>query len=543
MRKEKRHRRLQLFLIAGLLLGGTIKTLSIAQEGKTSGPTDKLDPQVETLLRKVDAYLRDLKSFEVEVHLHVQVRRGEIQQEFQETGEFAVARPNRIAFVTKKGLFSPTVVCDGTYTATFSPSHHQYVTRPAPKDLDELFTFGVEAGSSLRSALPISQALLAQSPYSTFVEGVKKGTYLGQETVGDKLCHHFKLIQTAIDWDFWVTAGDKPLIYKIQPDLTRMLAQSHRAMPDAEQEEITQSWELVHWQENVDIPISRFRFRVPDGAKPVDKFTPVGAADHPLVGKPAPDFKLDLLDGGEVDYLKLKGKKVIILDFWATWCGPCRSAMPIIDDVARYFANRGVALYTVNASEPPEKIRQFMKEMGIQATVALDKDHSVFRDYGVEGIPHTVIIGKDGIIRRVHVGLAKDLREKLIKDLTEIVGLKLAPDLRCSVVTFTPNPIRAGEPITFSCQMENVGKAKVSRQTYSIQLLVNDQIVFWGPGAVDIPPGQKSSFRVDKDVWHFQFLKPGTYTYQVILDADHRLTEIDESNNVYQGEIKVLPQP
>ena len=540
MREEKIYPKLQLFLIAGLLLGGTIDTLSVAQEGKTNTPKVQMDPQVETLLRKIDAYLSNLKSFEVEVQLHVQVRRGDIQSDFREFGVFSVAKPNRIAFVAKKGLFSPTVICDGAFTTTYLPPNLQYLNRPAPKKLDELFTFGVEAGSFLRSALPIAQALTANKPYDVLVKGINKGEYLGQETLRDTPCHHFKLTQRDIDWEFWVADGAKPVIYKIQPDLTRMLAQSRRATPNAEQEQVMQSWELVDWQENVDFPASRFRFTVPAGAKAVDKFTRAGAAGHPLVGTQAPDFKMALLEGGQVDFLRLKGKKVIILDFWATWCGPCRSAMPIIDDVARQYQDRQVALYTVNATDPPEKIRQFMQEAGIKAAVALDKDHSVFRDYGVEGIPHTVIIGKDGIIRRVHVGLAKDLREKLFKDLAEIVGLKGAPDLRCPGVTFHPNPIQAGAPITFSCLLENLGDAKVSRQTYSLQLLVDDQVIFWGPGAVDIPPAQQSQFTVEKDVWHFRMLKPGTYKYEVILDADHRVTEVDESNNVIQGEFKVL---
>ena len=58
--------------------------------------------------------------------------------------------------------------------------------------------------------------------------------------------------------------------------------------------------------------------------------------------------------------------------------------------------------------------------------------------------------------------------------------------------------------------------------------------------AVDIPPGRQSPFTVEKDIRQFRMLKPGTYTYRVILDADHRVTEVDESNNGFQGEFKVL---
>jgi len=542
VRKERIYRKLQLSLIAGLLLGGAINAFSIAQEGTTNAHKAVMDPQVETLLRKVDAYLSGLSSFEVEVELHVQVRRGDIQQEFREFGVFSVSKPNRLAQVTKKGLFSPTVISDGTYVTTYSPAMHQYQKRPAPKTFDELFVFGEEAGSSLRSALPTVQAMVAKKPYDVLVKGVKKAEYLGKETLRDTSCHHLKLIQRDIDWEFWIADGDKPIIYRMKPDLTRMLAQSRRALPNAPQEQVDQSWELLNWQENVVFPASRFRFQAPADAEEVDTFRRDEAADHPMVGREAPDFKMELLDGegGQADFTRLKGKKIIILDFWATWCGPCRSAMPIIDDVARQFEDRGVVLYTVNATDTPEKIRQFMQELGLKAAVALSQDQKVFQDYGVQGIPHTVIIGMDGIIRRVHVGFSKELRKNLSRDLEEIVGIQGSRDLSCTEVRFTPNPIRATEPIRFSCQLQNSGVANVSRHTYSVQLLVDDQVVFWAPGAVDILPGRQNQYSVDKDVWHFRMLKPGTYKYQVILDADHRVTEVDESNNVFQGQFEVL---
>lgn len=531
-----------IFLIAVMIAGGIFVKSGFAQNVEAGAPKIQMDPKVETLLRKVDVYLRSLQSVEMEVQLHVKIRRGAIERDFRQSGIFSVSEPNRIAYVAKKGLFNPTVICDGTVVTIYLPAYHQYLNRPAPKTIDQLFTSGMEAGSFLQASLPMAQVLLAKEPYNILTEGVEKGQYLGRETRGDTSCHHIKLAQQDIDWELWIADGDKPVICKIQPDLTRILAQNQQALPEDDREQVEQSWELVHWKENIEFSADRFQITAPAGAEAVEQFTPTGAADHPMVGMPAPNFKMDLLDGGQVELSTLKGKKVIILDFWEMRCGPCRSAMPIIDSVARQFQDRDVALYTVNATDSPEKIRQFMQDTKIKAAVALDKDHTVFGSYMVRGIPHTVIIGKDGIVRRVHSGFSKELRGTLSRDLEEIARQTGTYDLRCAGVTLQPNPIRVGEPVTVSCLLENTGDTQVDGYMYSLQLFVDDQFVLRSSSAVDIAPGQQSPFTVDKDHGSFQIHKPGTYTYKVILDAEHRVTEIDESNNIFQGEFKVLPK-
>ncbi|MBU4330247.1 MAG: TlpA family protein disulfide reductase [Acidobacteria bacterium] len=80
---------------------------------------------------------------------------------------------------------------------------------------------------------------------------------------------------------------------------------------------------------------------------------------HPLLGTPAPLFKLPLLDEGEFDLSQQKDKNIVILDFWATWCGPCKSAMPIIIEVAEEYKDRGVVLITVNLGKVPKKFIPF----------------------------------------------------------------------------------------------------------------------------------------------------------------------------------------
>src|SRR5687767_4033725 len=74
------------------------------------------------------------------------------------------------------------------------------------------------------------------------------------------------------------------------------------------------------------------------------------AAKHALVDKPAPDFTADLLDGKRVTLASHKGKDIVILDFWATWCAPCIVSLPLMTDLANKYADQGVVLYAVNDS-------------------------------------------------------------------------------------------------------------------------------------------------------------------------------------------------
>ncbi len=132
-----------------------------------------------------------------------------------------------------------------------------------------------------------------------------------------------------------------------------------------------------------------------------------GGESSPLTGKAAKAFKLPLLGGGEFDLAAEQGK-VVVLDFWATWCGPCIKSLPaLLEAMAALPADR-VKLIGVNQSEPAEQVKRFLDARGWKLTVALDAGQNIGRQYGVEGIPHTVIVGPDGKIAWVKTGYSPD---------------------------------------------------------------------------------------------------------------------------------------
>ena len=135
-----------------------------------------------------------------------------------------------------------------------------------------------------------------------------------------------------------------------------------------------------------------------------------------LVGKPAPDFELVLLGGKKFQLSANKGQ-VVVLDFWATWCGPCLQAMPQVDRVVQEFKAEDVRLVAVNLQEPANKITSTLERLKLQTTVALDQDGVVADRYGATAIPMTVIVGRDGQVARVFIGggphFADQLRDAL----------------------------------------------------------------------------------------------------------------------------------
>jgi len=155
--------------------------------------------------------------------------------------------------------------------------------------------------------------------------------------------------------------------------------------------------------------------------------TGVLSAPHALEGKQAPPFELPLLDGGDLNLSGHLGKDVIVLDFWAVWCPPCRKGLPVIAEIAETYADRGVAVYAVNLGDDPKQIQAFLRESGISVPVALDMLGHASELYQVQSIPQTVIIGRDGDVEQVHVGIPSGFKRSLAQTLDALLTQAAVP--------------------------------------------------------------------------------------------------------------------
>ncbi len=137
----------------------------------------------------------------------------------------------------------------------------------------------------------------------------------------------------------------------------------------------------------------------------------------PEIGKLAPDFTLTGMDGQKVSLSDLRGKPVL-LNFWASWCGPCRMEMPFLQKIYEKWTGKDLVLLAINLQEEPTKVREFVESAGFTFPVLLTTGNEIPLAYNIRGIPATFFVDADGVIRDIKVGAffgIEDIESRLVK--------------------------------------------------------------------------------------------------------------------------------
>ena len=133
----------------------------------------------------------------------------------------------------------------------------------------------------------------------------------------------------------------------------------------------------------------------------------------------APDFTLKARDGNKLRLAEQRGD-IMLINFWASWCGPCIQEMPQLDKLAQKYQPLGVQVWGVNVENDPSAANAYLNKVNVEFPILFDLDNSVSKAYRVEAMPTTVILDKNGTVRSVHRGYKPGF-EKKYED--EIKGL------------------------------------------------------------------------------------------------------------------------
>ena len=137
----------------------------------------------------------------------------------------------------------------------------------------------------------------------------------------------------------------------------------------------------------------------------------------------APDFTLKTLDGQEITLSQLKGR-VVLLDFWATWCGPCRESIPHLIQLYNHYRGNGFELIGMDVDKGDvETVRRFVKSMDIPYPIVVAPD-DVVRSYRVTSLPATILIDKEGNLRERIAGFSDTIAQELTRKVADLTSEK-----------------------------------------------------------------------------------------------------------------------
>jgi thiol-disulfide isomerase/thioredoxin len=351
------------------------------------------------LLARVGGSYRTMKTYLFAGAVDISLRAAKGGQQSQQADFLiAVGEGGRLRDQVESPVVGSLFVSDGKETWVYNPALSQWMRKPG-RASEVLATLGMRgiAGSFVQRLAFIDA-------------GVRSVQRLPDEslTVGGRLrpCHVLEVTYPPSTDNpkireggrrYWIDKGEKLVLKQ------RSVARAEAAAELGGEIEQVETVTFTRVERSPVFADSLWTFRPPAGAREVARFEAPGAGASPMDGKAAFDFALKDLAGKSHTLKSLRGK-VVLLDFWATWCGPCRITMPRIAKIHDAYKTKGVEVLSINVGEPIAKARDYMKRNGYTFTTLLDGDRKVATDYKVNGIPTLVVVDREGTISSYLVG-------------------------------------------------------------------------------------------------------------------------------------------
>lgn len=358
---------------------------------------------------------------------------GSVVESQKSTYQIASIHPNQFTVYLKESEQRTRIYSDGkSMMVALAPD--AYFRLPEVLNTQQAVTeLPVPLGPYPEAVLALT--LAGVDPAISLIAGMKSIEVVDRDDFRGKVkAIHLRGVQAdAVTWDLWIQVGDQPKPLRLLVDLTPMLiASGQLQVPESFSYQVR--FDFLSWRVTGEVNQDLFVYKPSKDAKEYesleDYYESVAGVvgEHPLLGKPAPRFKTTTLAGEAFDSKSL-ADKVVVLDFWATWCTPCLAALPILQEVTDEFADKDVVLLALNTGEEKEKVEAFLKDEKLDLkNVLLDSHGKIADGFAADAIPQTIVIGKSGAIESVHVGFAgaEALKQRLLDELNVLcIGGKI----------------------------------------------------------------------------------------------------------------------
>jgi thiol-disulfide isomerase/thioredoxin len=416
---------------------------------------------VEEVLPQVVAAMKTVKSIEYDANWTVSYEMRGMKQNTEMPAAFLYQRPNQVYMRSQFATF----VADGTNLVQEFGFKKEYTVTPLEGSLAD--TMDESSSFVVTSALhPDKRALLSSNPDFVLQEFVDENTVTveGEESINDHPCWKIRIKLDSDASPFgevvlfaWISKECGLMIQgELDSEAMKKLREEAKKNSDAQDEDEMDFMAMMDNMEmslkcsklsvNAPIPSKRFTYVPPAGYKKVDELSfkkERQLSQFELSGQPAPDFELELLDGTPFQLSEAMSNKVVLIDFWATWCGPCVSALPEMKKIADQFANTNVLILGISRDrkDQKEKVIKALEKRDITYPCGMDTSGDIAENYAVRGIPCLVLIGLDGTIQGRHVGFHKGMGETLAEDIHKL----LAGETLESAAPMTDDEIKAAK--------------------------------------------------------------------------------------------------
>lgn len=134
----------------------------------------------------------------------------------------------------------------------------------------------------------------------------------------------------------------------------------------------------------------------------------------------APNFEVANIHGGRISLDEFRGR-VVYVDFWASWCGPCRKSFPFMEELHQNYADDGLTVIAINMDKNVEDAQRFLDEVSVTFLIGRNAAGNVAKQFGVQAMPSSFIIDRDGVIQEIHMGFKSGDKKKIISKIGELL--------------------------------------------------------------------------------------------------------------------------